>query len=142
MIQKISTNEYLKRFDNMTAAEKRLMIDRVGQWLRGNGRLLLVRANDPMARLQNVMQVSVGWNDAECQAWMEGVKLLTAFVVGRDTWLPDMIYSKAAKRTIKKIHDVLAAVIKDGKLTSDPLPKDAVHVVPASNRLPPRPNQR
>lgn len=113
MIQKISSNDYLKRFDNMTAAEKRLMIDRVGQWLRGNGRLLLVRANDPMARLQNVMQVSVGWNDAECQAWMEGVKLLTAFVVGRDTWLPDMIYSKAAKRTIKKIHDVLSAAIAD-----------------------------
>lgn len=131
MIQKISSNEYLKRFDNMTAAEKRLMIDRVGQWLRGDGRLLLVRANDPMARLQNVMQVSVGWNDAECQAWMEGVKLLTAFVVGRDTWLPDMIYNKATKRTIKKIHDVLAAVVKDGKLTSDPLPKDDVHVVPA-----------
>ncbi|MBR5395811.1 MAG: hypothetical protein IK144_12145 [Bacteroidaceae bacterium] len=124
MIQKISSNEYLKRFDKMTAAEKRSMIDRVGQWLRGAGRTLKVREVDPMARLQNVMQVSLGWNDVECQAWMEGVKLLTAFVTIKDTWLPDMIYNMAAKRGIKKIHNVLSEVMADKDLVSGPVPKN------------------
>ena len=113
MIQKISSNEYLKRVEKMTAAEKRALLDRVGQWLRDAGRMLMARAGDPMARLQNVMQVSGWWNDAECKAWTEGVKLLTAFVAVGDTWLPDMIYNKAAKRSIKKIHDVLSAAIAD-----------------------------
>ena len=132
MIQKISSNEYLKRVDKMTAAEKRSLIDKVGQWLRSAGRMLKARAADPMARLQNVMQLSGGWNDAECQAWTEGVKLLTAFVAVRDTWLPEMIYNKAAKRAIKRIHDVLSGAMADKDIISGPVPRSTVNKGAAS----------
>lgn len=107
MIQKITNGEYLKRFDNMSGAERQTLTERVGQWLRSGARLLARKAEDPMARLQNVMQVSNGWNDAECQAWTDGVILLTAFVGTAETWLPEMIYAKAAKRTIKRMVEVL-----------------------------------
>ena len=116
----------------MTAAEKRSLIDKVGQWLRSAGRMLKARAADPMARLQNVMQLSGGWNDAECQAWTEGVKLLTAFVAVRDTWLPEMIYNKAAKRAIKRIHDVLSGAMADKDIISGPVPRSIVNKGAAS----------
>lgn len=109
MIQKITNGEYLKRFDNMSGAERQTLTERVGQWLRSGARLLARKAEEPMARLQNVMQVSSGWNDAECQAWTEGVRLLTAFVGTAETWLPEMIYTKSAKRTIRRMTSCLEA---------------------------------
>jgi hypothetical protein len=107
MITKITSSEYLKRYDNMDAGERQMVNDRVGQWLRSGGRRLLAVADGLEARLQNVMQLSTGWNDADCQAFMEGVRLMTAFAGHTDTWLPEMIYVKAAKRSIRKVWEVL-----------------------------------
>ena len=107
MIQKIQTTEYLKRVDNMTAVERDDYLKRVGEWRDRQARLLLPKMDDPMAQFQNVLQVSAAWNDAECQAWTEGVRLLTALVATGDTWLPEMIYTKAAKRAVKKLAERL-----------------------------------
>ena len=107
MIQKIKSVEYLKRCDNMSGAERQSLGDRVGQWLRSGARLLARRAEEPDARMLNVMQVSAGWNDQECAAWEEGARLLTAFSGVTDTWLPEMIYVKAAKRSIRRMTEVL-----------------------------------
>lgn len=103
MIRKILLSEYLKRYDNMDAGERHALTERVGEWLRSGAKMLLRRAEEPEAQLQNVMQVSGRWNDKECEAWNDGVKLLTAFASMADTWLPDRLYGKAAYRSIRRM---------------------------------------
>lgn len=103
MIQKIASNEYLKRADNMSAAERNDYTERVGEWLKKQAPLLMPKMEDEIARYQNVVQCSMGWNDIECKAWMEGVRLLSALVPTADTWLPDMLYVKSAKRAIRQM---------------------------------------
>lgn len=110
MVRKIQSDEYLKRYDKMTLAERQAYKDRVGQWLRSGGRLLSVRAADFDARLQNVLMVSISWNDAECQAFEEGAHLLSALVNSADTWLPDLLYIKAAKRAINNMIRALSSI--------------------------------
>ena len=110
MIQKIASNEYLKRADNMSAAERNDYTERVGEWLEKQAPLLMPKMEDEIARYQNVVQCSMGWNDIECKAWTEGVRLLSALVPTADTWLPDMLYVKSAKRAIRQMHGALAAV--------------------------------
>ncbi len=110
MVRKIQSDEYLKRYDKMTVAERQAYKDRVGQWLRYGGRLLPVRAGDFDARLQNVLMVSVSWNDAECQAFEEGAQLLSALVNSADTWLPDLLYIKSAKRAINNMIRTLSSI--------------------------------
>ena len=103
MIKKITVNEYQKRYDNMTGVERQVLTDRVGQWLSRYGKMLLRRAEEPEAQLQNVMQVSGRWNDEECRAWEEGARLLSSFSNMADTWLPDRLYGKAAYRSIRRM---------------------------------------
>ena len=92
----------------MTLAEKEAYLMKVGEWLTKQARMLLVKAADPMAAFQNVMQLSMTWNDDVCRAWEDGVRLLTALVGKEDTWLPDMLYTKAGKRAIKRVGECLA----------------------------------
>lgn len=113
MIQKITSEEYLKRYNNTSGSERQSFNDRIGQWLRSGARLLIRRAEEPNARLLNAMQLSQDWNDAEQAAWTEGIILLTAFVGTTDTWLPDMIYTKSAKRSVRRMIEVLSKGIKD-----------------------------
>lgn len=110
MVRKIQSDEYLKRYDKMTVAERQAYKDRVGQWLRSGGRLLSGRAADFDARLQNVLMVSISWNDAECQAFEAGAHLLSALVNSADTWLPDLLYIKAAKRAINNMIRALSSI--------------------------------
>ena len=107
MITKITSSEYLKRFDNMDGAEREVYMRRVGEWLQKQAPLLMPKMQDPSAVFLNAVQCSAGWNDAECQAWTEGARLLTAMTGTADTWLPDMLYTKAAKRAIKQMVKVL-----------------------------------
>ena len=107
MITKISSNEYLRRVDNMSVAERESYLSRVGEWMEKQAPLLLARANDSVARFQNAIQCSAMWNDTECQAWMDGARLLTAIAGKTDTWLPDMLYVKAAKRSIGQMVNTL-----------------------------------
>lgn len=118
MIRKISNADYMKRYGSMTAGERRSFAERVGEWLTNEGPLLTRRESNPMARLQNVMQLSPEWSEAEQSAWTEGVRLLTAFVGTADTWLPDLLYTKAARRSIRNIIRILSANV--GKLTAKP----------------------
>ena len=107
MVQKIQTNEYLKRIGNMSFAEREEYVKRVGEWLRDQAWLLNPRMKDETAKFQNVLQSSIIWNDAESNAWMTGVRLLTALVAVSDTWLPDLLFTKSAKRSIRRLIDCL-----------------------------------
>ena len=107
MVQRLQTSEYLKRYDNMTADECQAYDERVGEWLEDSAPVLEARTADFGTRLQNVLQASAGWNDRECQAFEEGARLLSALASTEETWLPDMLYVKAAKRVIDKVIVVL-----------------------------------
>ena len=111
MVQKLQANEYLKRYDNMTAGERQAYEKRVGEWLKIGAPLLEAKTGDFEARLQNVLQVSGGWNDQECQAFEEGARLLSALASTGETWLPDMLYVKSAKRAIRRIIEMLEASV-------------------------------
>lgn len=110
MIKKIQTNEYIKRVDNMSEGERIDYLKRVGEWLDAHGKRMEELSNRPESVLQNVQTASAVWNDAECQAWEEGVKLLSAMAATSDTWLPDMLYTKSAKRCIKRMMSLLTEV--------------------------------
>lgn len=111
MIRRIQNSEYLKRFEKMSVSERQVYYDRVGQWLRDGGRNLLALSKDFDARLQNVMTMCAGWNDVNCQNFEDGAKLLSACVGICDTWLPDLLYVKAAKRSIKQMITCLSDVM-------------------------------
>lgn len=107
MVRKLQSNEYLKRYDNMTAEERSSYTERVGEWLSSGARLLTSKANDMDARLKNVLQASVTWNDAECAAFETGVLLLSALIAVAGTLLPDVLYSISARRAVKKMFELL-----------------------------------
>ena len=109
MVKKIQRDEYLNRYDNMTPPEKTGYAKRVGEWLASDGGILAAKAQDFNARLQNVQAVSVMWNDEECRIFEQGAVLLSAMAGTKDTWLPDMLYVKSAKRAI----GVMYAVLRD-----------------------------
>lgn len=115
MVRKIQGNEYLKRYDNMTAQEREAYESRVGQWLSGNAEMLTEKIDVFEARMQNVLQVSTAWNDQECHAFEDGAHLLSALVPTADTWLPDMLYAKSAKRAIRQMIMTLSAVGNEAK---------------------------
>ena len=110
MIHKIKQGEYLKRYDNMTAAERSEYERRVGEWLHSSAQMLMARTKGFEAKVQNVMVASDGWNDRECEAWMEGVRLLSALMGTEITWLPDMLYTKAVGRAFRQMHGCLLVV--------------------------------
>ena len=112
----------MKRVASMTESERLDLAKRVGEWLDSAAKLLMPHTNDPLARMQNVMQVGGGWNDAEQDAFNEGVRLLTPFIAIADTWLPTMIYTKAARRCILNMIDVLRTHAPKLKATPKSVP--------------------
>lgn len=104
LITKLESQHYLKRFDNMDLEEKRSYLERVRSWEGGDRALLLPRADESAADFRNVMACATAWSDAEVKAWNEGVVLVTALVcLVEDGWLPDKIYIKSARRSIRFI---------------------------------------
>lgn len=112
----------MKRVASMTEVERLDLAKRVGEWLEAAPKLLQPCADAPLARMQSVMQVGGGWNDAEQEAFMEGVRLLTPFMAIADTWLPTMIYTKAARRCILNMIDVLRTHAPKLKATPQSVP--------------------
>lgn len=110
MIRKIQGNEYLKRYDNMTAQERKEYEDRVGKWLSDNSHVLTEKCDVFEASVQNVLQMSTVWNDQECAAFEEGVLLLSALTHSADTWLPDKLYAKSVKRVVRRMFEALWSV--------------------------------
>lgn len=108
MIEKISSSDYLKRSDNMTISEKEVLMSRIGEWLPTHGRLLMDQLGDVYSSMQNVVQLSAGWNDDLCKSFMDGVIILSSFSYNKDTWLPDTLYRVSAKRSIKRMVDILS----------------------------------
>ena len=125
MVQKLQRSGYLKRYDNMTAAERAEYESRVGEWMRSEWKLLMAKAQEFNARMQNVLAISATWNDAECQAFEEGAKLLSALIALTDTWLPDMLYFKSAKRAIGIMYTAFDAVVTPDQTTPTPFPSEA-----------------
>lgn len=119
MVNKIQNSEYLKRYDSMTAAERAAYHESVAQWMRSGGKLIGGRVGDISSRMQNVLSVSAVWNAAECQAFEEGARLLTALVGKGETWLPEMLYAKAAARCVKQMNKVLAAILNEANIQSE-----------------------
>ena len=117
MVNRIKNENYLKRYDNMTSDERALYEDRVGKWLLSYASVLAMKSDEEGASLQNVLQCSAVWNDNECRVFEEGICLLTA-LVGVDTWLPDMVYIKSAKRVMKRMVQTLEAVVSGGSAGS------------------------
>ena len=115
MIIKIKPEEYLKRYDNSSAGERSAYESRVGEWLRNGAPLLMNRASVFDAKLQSAVAMSAGWNDPECRAFEEGALLLSALMGRCDTWLPDMLYVKAAARCIKKMCTLLGEVVANAQ---------------------------
>ena len=119
MVQKLQASSYLKRYDNMTADERQSYEERVGGWLESWAAVLDAKTADFEARLQNVLQVSGRWNDQECQAFEEGARLLSALASTGETWLPDMLYIKSAKRAIRRIVEMLEASVTHQDKSTD-----------------------
>lgn len=107
MIYRITSNEWLKRASNMTKPETQDLAARIEAWLKHGAKVLLPKADEPTARMMNVEQVCGGWTSDEQDAFKEGVRLMTSFANTDNTWLPTMIYTKAAKRSIHRIVDIL-----------------------------------
>ena len=117
-------NEYLKRYDNMSVAERQAYDERVGEWLRSGAKTLGKQAETFEARLQNALQVSASWNDAECAAFEEGARLLSAVSHKTDTWLPEMLYAKSAKRAIRRMYEVLSELEGEGGTEAQQKPEE------------------
>ena len=122
MIRQIQANEYMKRVASMTEAERLDLAKRVGEWLSSSAKLLIPHTNDPLARMHNVMQMGAAWDDRTQDAFNEGVRLLTPFVAIADTWLPTMIYTKAARRCIFNMIEVLRTHAPKLKATPQSVP--------------------
>ena len=135
MVQRLQSNEYLKRYDNMAAGERRAYEERVGEWLNNGAPLLEMKTDDFEARLQNVQQVSTGWNDQECQAFEEGARLLSALASTGETWLPDMLYVKSAKRAVRKVTEMLETIFADVKAKNNNIPVGPI-VDPEAKEVP------
>lgn len=142
MIRQIQANEYLKRVASMTEVEKLALAKRVGEWLETAPKLIQPCADAPLARMQSVMQVGGEWNDAEQEAFMEGVRLLTPFMATADTWLPTMIYTKAARRCIFNMIEMLRGnvdklrVVPQSAPDRVPSPKPALPINPTTSTQP------
>ena len=99
MLTKIESNNYLQRFTSMTLVEKHEYLAEVQEWLKQAAPLLLSRTADAGAIFMTAMQCSVGWSDAECRAWMHGLKLMSAFAASDPMF--KAAYTDSAKETIK-----------------------------------------
>ena len=111
MIRKIKNGEYLKGYGVMSDGERREYQKRVGEWLGDDGRRLLEATDRPMAKSQNVMQLSVRWKEPEARAFTEGARLLSALMDVADTWLPTQLYAKSAYRAVRQMNALLGEVL-------------------------------
>ena len=118
IIRKIKTSEYLRKYDDLTADERAVYEDRVGRWLKSDGRRLLEITERPMAKAQNIILLGSRWDSADERAFHEGTVLLSALAGRTDTWLPSALYAKAAYRAVRRMYEALSSELphreKDG----------------------------
>lgn len=113
MIRKLQRTQCLKRHNNMTSEERAAYESRVGEWLQHRYGMLRRIAARPEARQQSAVKMSASWNDAESQAFEEGVLLVSALAWKMDKgWWPDGVYVKSAKRTIAWMAEQLSVATR------------------------------
>jgi hypothetical protein len=134
MIYRIASNEWLKRVENMTNVEKGALAKRIEDWLKFKANLLLPKAEEIPARMMSVEQICAGWTSDAQDAFNEGVRLMTPFDGRTDTWLPVMIYTKAAKRCIHRIVNILVQQLPKLGTATTPMPNDATTSNPQNHK--------
>jgi len=107
MVRKIKYDEYLKEYGALSEDERKDYWRRVGEWLQGDGKKLLEQTDRPMAKAQNIVQLSMRWKETEVRMFTDGVRLLSALVNVADTWLPSQLYVKAAYRAVRQMVMIL-----------------------------------
>ena len=107
MIRKIKPDEYLKEYGSMSEDERKGYWHKVREWLHDGGKKLLETTDRPMAKAQNIVQLSMRWKEPEVRMFTDGVRLLSALVNVADTWLPSQLYAKAAYRAIRQMCTLL-----------------------------------
>lgn len=110
MIQKVLPGEYLRGYEKMTDAEREVYRKRVGEWLHSDGKRLLALTDRPMAKAQNLMQISTRWSREDCRALHDGAVLLSALANVAETWLPSQLWVKSAWRGVRQIASLLSEV--------------------------------
>ena len=109
----------------MSAEERDAYEKRVGEWLGRYGVRMKELAETSDARMVSVIQMGLSWNDEDCQAFEEGVLLISALTATGETWLPDMLYIKSAKRVIQRILSLMDDLLKQnnrGHVIGNPNP--------------------
>lgn len=128
MIQKIKTNEYLTGYEGMGTEERKDYRGRVGEWLRSGGRRMMGMTDRPMAKAQNIVQLSTRWSADDCRAFQDGARLLSALVDVADTWLPTQLYARSAYRAVRQ----MVKVLYDAQGETGGKPKDALKFIKTS----------
>lgn len=103
MIQRIRPSEYLSDIQAMTEGERKNYLKRVGEWLADGGQRLLQMTDRPMAKAQNIVQLSTRWPKEDCEEFRNGTLLLTALTKVADTWLPSQLYARSANRAVRQM---------------------------------------
>lgn len=112
VIQRIRPSEYLSDIRTMTDGERKDYLKRVGEWLADGGQRLLQMTDRPMAKAQNIVQLSTRWTKEDCEAFREGALLLTALVKVADTWLPSQLYARSANRAMRHIAECFGEAVQ------------------------------
>ena len=113
MIRKIRRDECLPRYDRMNAKERRAYLKQVSTWLDYEKDRLMLLAERPMAKAQNIIQLSARLSQEDCMAFHNGAILLSAHTGLTDTWLPTQLYFYAASRAVKRMAEILEKVQGD-----------------------------
>lgn len=133
MIRKIRRDECLPRYDRMNAKERRVYLKQVSTWLDYEKDRLMLLAERPMAKAQNIIQLSARLSQEDCMAFHNGAILLSAHTGLTDTWLPTQLYFYAASRAVKRMAEILEKVqgdkvqgdkVQGGKVQSDKVQGD------------------
>lgn len=107
MIRRIKSDEYLKGYAAMNEEERKDYRKRVGEWLGDGGKRLMEMTDRPMAKAQNIVQLSIRWKEPEVRMFAEGARLLSALTGVADTWLPSQLYAKSAYRAVRQMVEVI-----------------------------------
>ncbi len=129
MITKLNPANYLKRRNNMDLQERMAYDQLLTVWLQESKPMLLEKTNTSDAGIYSATVLSGAWNERECHAFEQGALLMSALIAEADTWLPDMLYTKTARRVVNRMIGVLEAAAQSGSIkdpqTAAPAPAAA-----------------
>lgn len=131
MITKLNPANYLKRRNNMDLQERIAYDQLLTVWLQESKPMLLDKINTPDAGIYSATVLSGAWNERECHAFVQGALLMSALIAEADTWLPDMLYTKTARRVVNRMIGVLEAAAQSGNTKDHQTAAPAAAAAPA-----------